>query len=285
MMYNNKLAMAIKVNGQVLRETGSSKDEVFLPFGSEYSILLKNLETVRVQASIFIDGKDIGDGTKFVVEPNSEIELERFLPNGNKSRGNRFKFIERTDAVEQHRGIKIDDGLVRVEYQFEQKVHNEYVTRTHYYDDWKPRPWPTIPYPVNPWPKGPYYPEVWFGSVGGSDSLLNNGISCNYMATSACLGGGTSSCTSFGETLDNDVGITAPGSISEQSFYTVNSFALNATQYTMVIKLRGQKTGSTAKVVHPVTVKHKPKCTMCGITNQPWARFCSQCGSSVELVD
>ena len=44
MMYNNKLVAAIKSNGKVLREFG---EEVYIPFGSEYSILIKNLHSVR----------------------------------------------------------------------------------------------------------------------------------------------------------------------------------------------------------------------------------------------
>jgi hypothetical protein len=35
MMYSNKLAVAIKANGKVLREF---KDEVYIPFGQEYSL-------------------------------------------------------------------------------------------------------------------------------------------------------------------------------------------------------------------------------------------------------
>jgi len=42
MMYESKLAAAIKVDGKVLREF---KDTVHIPFGSEYTVLLKNLNT------------------------------------------------------------------------------------------------------------------------------------------------------------------------------------------------------------------------------------------------
>ena len=43
-MYLNKVAVAIKSNGKVLREQG---DNVYIPFGSEYSIQVKNLNSVR----------------------------------------------------------------------------------------------------------------------------------------------------------------------------------------------------------------------------------------------
>ena len=115
-MYGNKLAAAIKVNGKVLREF---KDTVYVPFGSEYSILVKNLNTTRALVNIYIDGDDIAPGG-LVINAGQEINLERSIKNNNLTEGNRFKFIERTGAVEDHRGIKLEDGLVRIEYQFEQ---------------------------------------------------------------------------------------------------------------------------------------------------------------------
>ncbi len=43
-MHNEKFVACIKVAGKVLKE---QKDKVFIPFGSEYSIYLRNLNTVR----------------------------------------------------------------------------------------------------------------------------------------------------------------------------------------------------------------------------------------------
>jgi hypothetical protein len=106
-MYSNKLAVAIKANGKVLREF---EDSVYLPFGSEYSIFIKNKNSVRASVKIEIDGADVTEGVSLVVNPNDEIELERFIKNGNLRAGNRFKFIERSGAIERHRGIGVDDG-------------------------------------------------------------------------------------------------------------------------------------------------------------------------------
>ncbi len=119
MMYNSKLAVALKSAGKVLRE---SNETVKLPFGSEYSVLIKNLNSVRALVKIEIDGEDVGDGTRFVIDPNDNVELERFIKNGNLKKGNRFKFIERTRNIEKHRGIGVEDGLVRVEFNFERQL-------------------------------------------------------------------------------------------------------------------------------------------------------------------
>jgi len=120
-MYNSKLVASIKANGKVLREF---KDTVYIPFGSEYSILLKNLNTVRALINIYIDGDNIVPGG-LVLNAGQEIDLQRAIRNGNMNEGNKFKFIERTGKIEDHRGIKLEDGLIRVEYQFE-KVYPKY---------------------------------------------------------------------------------------------------------------------------------------------------------------
>ena len=101
-VFQDKIVTAIKVGGKVLRENG---DTVTLPFGGEYSILVKNLNSVRTQVTISVDGTDAAG--KLVIGPNSSMELERFIRNGNLATGNRFKFIERTAEVEAHRGIKV----------------------------------------------------------------------------------------------------------------------------------------------------------------------------------
>lgn len=139
MMYANQLAVAIKSAGKVLREF--NRDHVYLPFGAEYSVFIRNLDpSRRVLARLLIDGKDIGDGTRFVVPAGGSIDLERYVRNGNFLEGNRFKFIERTPGVENHRGVGVEDGLISVEYNFEQRAPEiQWVPRTrYYYDDWQP---------------------------------------------------------------------------------------------------------------------------------------------------
>ena len=79
-MYNAKLAVALKHSGKVLREFG---DKVYVPFGAEYSILIKNMNSVRAEVTVHIDDTDVGGGTQFVIGPNESVELERFIKNGN----------------------------------------------------------------------------------------------------------------------------------------------------------------------------------------------------------
>src|ERR1700721_1628098 len=107
MMYSNKFVASLKVGGKILREQSGV---VALPFGAEYGILLKNLNSRRAQVKVTVDGQDATEGTKLILPANGSINLERFIKNGNLKTGNKFKFIERTSKIEDHRGIKEDDG-------------------------------------------------------------------------------------------------------------------------------------------------------------------------------
>ena len=252
MMYESKLAAAIKVGGKVLREF---KDTVHIPFGSQYTILLKNLNTTRAVVNVFIDGTDMVPGG-LVLDPGREIDLERSIKNGNLTEGNRFKFIERTGSVEKHRGIGIEDGLVRIEFQFEQ-----------------PRPVYNTPWISASGSNNQIYPQggIMRGFGKGTGDVWPQGsVTCSATSYDA------TSVNSSHELL-NDVGITVPGSKSEQKFHTTYVGALESTKHSMVFKLFG---GTMPK---PITVKHKPKCVTCGKQNKATAKFCTECGTHLEI--
>lgn len=125
-MYNHKLVCSIKSNGKILREF---KDIIYLKYNSEYSLLLKNLHTTKALVNIYIDG-ECTTLNGLILNPSEEIEFERSLSNHNLNQGNKFKFIEMTDSIEAHRGIKLEDGIIRVEFSFERAVINNF-----YYND------------------------------------------------------------------------------------------------------------------------------------------------------
>lgn len=306
MMYGNKLAVAVKHNGKVLREF--NKDTVYLPFGAEYSIFIKNLDTVRASVSIEIDGQNIADGDTFVVNGSDSIDIERFLKRGNLSEGNRFRFIERSASVEQHRGVGAEDGIVVVKYKFEKRAPKvEYVDHhyVHHYYDWN-HPW---------YRRGPYYGDVYCNSgsfggdtkgvasntlVGGTSGPLNaapqNEVTSSEVKLKALRGQsvntaysanvasaqGTPTMDSFTTTSINDAGITVPGSLSEQQFKTAEWFATEDQEFSLVLRLLGQT--EQQQVIEAITVKHKQKCTTCGHTNKANAKFCINCGTSLHIV-
>lgn len=248
MMYSEKLCAAIKSNGKVLRE---HKDTVLMPFGHEYSIYIKNLNSVRALVNITIDGEDAAPGG-LVLYGNQSVDFERFIKNGNLNEGNKFKFIERTANIEQHRGIGVEDGLIRIAYKFEE------VTKWTSYTHWQ----------NNTLLRGGI-----FGSAYNAGGLHAKGMTPSVSAE-------LNSITTQG--LAGDAGITVPGSHSDQKFQTAGWFATESTEHVMVIKLLGE-TPEGRKIFEPVTVKHKPKCETCGKQNRAHAKFCVECGTALEI--
>jgi hypothetical protein len=118
MTHHNDFILAIKYHGQVLRE---SNGKVFLPFNSEYSLLLKNNRSYRATAQVFIDGMDVSDGREFVIDAHSNMEIERFLLDGNFDKGNKFKFVksDHKDVVDPSSS---DNGIVKVIFWEEQSI-------------------------------------------------------------------------------------------------------------------------------------------------------------------
>jgi hypothetical protein len=306
MMYDNKLVVAILANGKVLRE---HKDQVYLPFGQEYTLRFKNLNSLRALVRVSVDGQDATEGTTgLIVPPNGTVDLERFIKGGNLVAGNKFKFIERTQKIEDGpRGIQAEDGLIRVEFEFEQqpaKVEFETIKRTYVEDYWRRNP--------HYW-NGPWYTTNAIGSSledyktksatrGVSSSIADMKLgsvsatsgdaqlmNASFSATSATL---TSTASAGSETFAvpqnataafvNDVGITVPGSLSEQKFEQGSWFPTDGQKHVMVLKLLGVHGEKAISV--PVTVKTKQKCTTCGHTNKSGAKFCSECGTGLELA-
>lgn len=269
-MYSNRFVVAVKVNSQILRENGET---VALPFGSEYSIFLKNLNTLRSQVKVSVNGQDATEGTSLIVDGNSSLDLERFIRGGNMTGGNKFKFIERSEAVESHRGIQADDGLVRVEFQFERpkpEVIERIVREERQVWPTHPQyPWTRPPYPYNL--RRPMHSSAPRASTGtgpvrasGGSPIRSRSMGAQRSAPSAAAG------------------ITVPGSHSQQRFHSVSGFQLQEQKYVIVLKLVGCVKG--AIIVNAVTVDRKPECSTCGKSNKGDAQFCSQCGTGLILV-
>jgi hypothetical protein len=279
-MYNKKLVASIRVNGKILREF---KDTVYIPFNSEYSILLKNLNTVRANINIYIDGDNIVPGG-LVLNAGQEIDLQRAIRNGNMNEGNRFKFIERTGKIEDHRGIKLEDGLIRVEYQFEKVFKRQdginWIGNHHYYhygydNCWDPN---NI---LRSSGGGTATPSWMTGTTTcGGDGLGTTYAAVNNMAVGATLT--ASSAQAFNAAPQTETGITVPGSKSEQKFVTVSDFICEPEKHNIILKLLGE-TENNRPVVAPVTVSTKAQCTTCNRKNKATAKFCSECGTALEI--
>ncbi len=230
------------------------------------------------------------DGTEIIVDANSEIEMKRFIRNGNMNEGNAFKFIERTTAIEDGpRGIKVDDGVIRVEFCFEQAAAE--VITTHYRDIYHYPYYGSHPY------GGGYYGSFSSGAYNAKSVLRGtNNASIGNIAQAMNVSGSTLSGNSISisntsatstESLAapaevNDTGITVPGSKVEQKFSTVYGFKAEAQSHVIILRLTG--VSGDVEITKPVTVKAKQKCETCGKVNKATSKFCSSCGTSLILL-
>jgi len=222
-MYSNKLAVAIKTNGQVLREYG---DKVYVKFNSEYSILIKNLHTTRAVVNVFIDGVN-QTPSGLVIDAGRECDFERSLLNGSLTAGNKFKFIERTAGIEQHRGVQLEDGLVKIEYQFEAAMQyrtttNTFLVHDHYYNGLKVG---TSNHPLN-------VDKSWLSASGSSVNAYNSSIATSHSSFRGMSGGGGGQPTG---------GMGGGGGPAPEGVYNVGGIARSAD-----VSKNGQFTGAVA---------------------------------------
>ena len=276
MTHSNQFVAAIKVNGKILREQGAT---VTLPFGAEYSILLKNLKSVRALVQVSIDGESVTDSIKLILQPNSEIDLERAICQGNLVVGNRFKFIQRTADIENHRGIKSGDGLVRIEFWAEKPDRPISLVQTPFNDYTKiyntPAEVPNLN--SNHYQSQstnadfPYRETSLLRSVG---SLKTGMVSAQSMNTQANSVNAVNAL--------NDVGITVPGSHSNQQFTFGGWFPTESQSTVIVFELRGQ-VGSD-RVTEPLTTQCKLNCVTCNKSNKSSSKFCCACGTSLQIL-
>jgi hypothetical protein len=277
----SKVVACVKVDGKILRE---DKNVVTLPFGSEYSVFIKNLNPRRIKVKVSVDGTDATEDTWLVVDPNSTFDLERFIRAGNMDRGNRFKFIERTPGIEEHRGIKADDGLIRIEYQVEKEkpLVIDVEEHHHHYDhyDWHPRPY----YPWSPWS-----PWRYSGTLGGTTKGLSPRPSASSSKSKGPLR--SKSVMPASTTMDfdteltkcstNDQGITVPGGESNQKFRWTENFECGPSEV-IVLQLRGCV--GNQKVTQPITVQTKLECSTCGKSHPSSEKFCGACGTALRII-
>jgi hypothetical protein len=275
MTYKDHFVVEVKSRGKILR---IKDDAVSLPFGSEYTLFLKNLHTRRVSVNITIDGEDVLDNSSLILDGNSSTELQGFL-RGNVAR-NSFKFIQKTEKIQQHRGDKVDDGLIRVQFAFEKPQPKLMIQNTikevhHYY---------------NPSTKFEYYGTNadWTYVNDQSSAKDHDGETVMYSSCNDLKSRGINSsvtCDSLGvenisQIPNQDEGITVKGSEVNQQFNYASIGQLEVANV-IVIHLKGlTQTGTT--VSKPVTTQEKLSCSSCGTKNKSSFKFCSECGTFLE---
>jgi hypothetical protein len=291
MMYQDKFVAVVKASGRILRERDKNGDgaSVYLPFGSEYSLSFKNLHSRKALVGVTIDGTDVLNGSGLIVDPNKEINLERFLERMDK--GNRFRFIKKIQEIVEHRGDKIDDGIIRIEWQYEQAPVDIYGSGNGF-----------LRHFVNP--------NVFYNHQVGSGIAGTDGINTVYGTSGiagptgavgprgpeGCSGETKTSAALFStdslnfcdqsydrQEINSDEGLTVKGSVSKQQFRNGYIGRLESEKHVLTFMLKGTD-ASLNEVSEPITVKTKLKCGTCGTTAESTQNFCGKCSAALSLV-
>jgi len=279
--FRQSFVAVVKCDGRILREQDGL---VTLPFGAEYELLLKNLGPRPALAKIQIDGKSICDGG-FIIQPGQDFPIERFVESNTK--GNRFKFIQKTQKIVEHRGDQIDDGMIRIEFWYEKPKPITVTTHTyehHHHHDHYPWIWPR-PY-RSPW----IYYGTNTGGTGDSTSFTTSNASVYCCSVGAPVAANPVDAVTdavnpeqvvkraINPEISAEEGITVKGSMSNQKFEHGYIGPLEENSEVIILRLVGT-TSKGQPVEQPVTVKAKLKCETCGSENKSASKYCAECGT------
>lgn len=239
-MHKNGFVAVVKSYGKILREFN---DSVKLPFDSEYSILLKNLHSTYASVKVEIDGENVLENSSLIILPNCEHELKGYVKNNIAE--NKFKFIEKTDKIQEVRQDNLEDGLIKITYQFEKGYYNN------------------VGYPF-------YHPYPAY-------------TMCQFCYQSPCVCVNKHypyMVYTYG--LSAESGITVPGSKLYDQYFNVDLIKnLEEQINTIIFTVCGYKDQN--KIKDPITTKDKFYCVFCGGKLDYSFSYCPHCGNFISV--
>jgi len=272
MTFKKNFVVVVKHNNKVLRERNGY---CTLPFGAEYSLMLKNLESRKAVVKISVDGDDVLDGNSLVIEANSSTELKGFMKG--TSAKNKFKFIKKTSEIAEYRGDRVDDGIIRVEFKFEKEKKQKKEDNWYIYPTYTICPCCGCCPCICP-PRKDQSWWRWRASRTDDVTFCSNLKSSNDSVNSFVP---DVSSSLFNSTPLSDEGITVKGSKTNQNFTYSYTDTLEEQSSVIVIRLRGVRDNG-AVVEKPLTVKSKSTCPTCGKKNRSRNIFCWNCGTCLK---
>ena len=226
MAFQNGFVVSVVKDKKVFRESAEDGNRtVRLPFNSEYSLRIQNKNRVRAYAKVTIDGTDVHNG-KILLSPNSSIDLERFVLDGDLNKGRKLKFVSAGHSDVQDPTSK-DNGIIEV--VFEKEVEHIFTT------------------------SGMGTANIKLGGTGTLTSNSLGGILRGCSAKnigSAGVEGSTFQLDSSNYSMDlcretSDRGATVEGGNSNQQFSECNDWFQTCLPVSIKIQLRGLKEKKT----------------------------------------
>jgi hypothetical protein len=259
-MFKNQIVVLVKKDGQPLRETDGKF--IYLPFNSEYSLELKNQSFKRAVASIKIDGTDVLGMDEIILPSYGTVNVERFITNGDLSKGKKFKFVPLSNSKVQDPASP-ENGLVEIEVWFEKQPDEIKIWYS------PPRPYITYPWDSGSWTysHGTNFCGQQTNSIKRQSSAPMSAMYCsaNIITDSVSQNVGV-----------NQVGATVEGERSSQSFSRGYFGQKEYPSTTFKFWLRG--------VEQEVTTVDKLYCTSCGKKSRFDYKFCPRCGAPMQIA-
>ncbi len=257
-MHKSGFVIALKnANKEVLRETNNNT--VYLPFHSEYSILLKNNNNRKAQVTVKIDGTNVLGNSYIILHPNETCDLERFIVDGNLNSGNKFKFVPKDDSRVSDPS-NVENGNIEVTFRLEKEI-KPIISEIN--EDWRKRYRTDFPY-VN-----------WSFSTCDFSRIGPQTYSNEYLSSNDMMYCSTSFMTPSQE------GATIEGSKSNQSFVYGNIGELESSVTILRLKILAPVNSVTTTATTITETKHR-YCTECGKRIKYNDKYCSRCG--IKLV-
>lgn len=278
MTYKNRFAAVIKVKGRHVAEESGGVFRV--PFGSSYSIFMKNMDTRKALVYATIDGEDVLNGNALVIDANSTQELGGYM-RGQIEKFD-FKFMRKTADVSEHRGDRIDDGIIRIEFAFEEGVHlrfdapvhmhSESMHLKHWHYDVVDRIDETLP---------EHTIQGMMTESSSSESCSNRSVKSfgNFVTTNHAGDSSLDFSASYAPDTQEQ-GYSVPGA-SRNVPYRYASIGSVGPSEVLILRLVGA-TKSGAHIQQPTVTRTHKTCSTCHKSNTYQATYCMRCGANLE---
>jgi hypothetical protein len=212
-MYKDTIAIAIKHGNKPLPEFNN---KFLIPDNTSFSIFLKNMNQKTAYINVFINEKKV-TLNKIKLKNKESIDIHRFEDTNHT-----FHFIKKTLELQKQRKNQLEDGLIRIEVDFEKtlsdkvsKINKDFEKRAEemnkdYFQKIKPHPLIPEPcYPQEPILEGPLpHREGQF-----FDDLIPSGgfkdITCDCIQTF-----GSTISNSDLDRIETNNGVIVPGKIT-----------------------------------------------------------------------
>ena len=268
MAFSNNFVVCVLVDGKVARERKAGR--VPVPFGTEYTIRLRNKNDRDAVATIKIDGENVS-GNGWIVRAKSHEDIERRLDSPTK-----FKFVSQDSGEAVDAGKNGDpvqkNGLIEVSWRLVKPP-----TPAHYVTPRTPLSW-VVKSPPQPF----YHESVLSRPVLRCAPSMSGFVSPTVTGTSVSLSN-VSVVPATSHTMDfcvtSDAGCTVEGSHSNQSVNYQSVGELEAQPTVITLLLVGCQTFTFSSSGEIITAKPTKFCEQCGAGRNMSARFCGDCGT------